>query len=522
MLQIQDQAIRKTFIVLVSVWTAVRLLLATFLELGNDEVYYWTFAVYPDISHFDHPGMVGWVIQLFSMNLILSSELFLRFSSLLFGVLNMGLIFLCGKELRDERTGLYAAFLYGASIYGTIISGVFILPDTPQNLFWLAGIWLFLRAFNDKYPLEHRRNMLFGAFVATGLATLSKYSGVFLGFGGVLFVISYSRSWFLKKELYLGLLSAALIITPILFWNIENDFVSFTYQGSRVDMTQGGLRPDYFATELLGQFFYNNPINVVLIVLAFLALRKKSYTNPQQRWLLLFISLPMIATFLTFSLFRQTLPHWTGPSYHGLMLITAAWLADRYNESLFPPPLRAAILLLMVVVVVGFLQIKTGLIPLPSEENPRRLGRNDPTLDMYGWKQLEQSFEQVAAADTLSGRMPPFAPIFSHRWFPAAHLDYYVAWPTQRYVYAIGSLERIHKYLWIDQMLGLPADSSDVYYITSSRDFHDPAPLFGDAFANIDPPDSIAIKRGGKPVMYHYIYRMKGLKREMLIGKFQQ
>lgn len=521
MLQIQDRAIRKTFLVLVIVWTAIRLLLAAFLELGNDEVYYWTFAVYPDISHFDHPGMVGWVMQLFSFNLILSSELFLRFSSLLFGVINMGLIFLSGRELRDERTGLFAAFLYTASLYGTIITGVFILPDTPQNLFWLTGLWFFLRTFNEKYTLSHRGNMLFGALVATGLATLSKYTGVFLGFGGLLFIVSHQRQWITRKELYLGLFAAALLVTPILFWNIENDFVSVNFQSSRVDVTQGGFRLDYLGTELLGQFFYNNPVNVVLIVLAFLALRRTSFVDPRRRWVLLYISLPMMVTFISFSLFRQTLPHWTGPSYHGLMLIAAAWLSEKFSGQRFPYPLRWAVGFALIVVTVGFLQIKTGIIPLTGKEEPRQLGRNDPTLDLYGWRQLGHSFQQLADADTASGHMAANAPIFSHRWFPAAHLDYYVAWPTNRFVYAFGSLERIHKYFWIDYTLGIPPDSSDAYYITSGRDFHDPRPLFGMAFERIEPPDSIAIKRNGQTVLYHYVFRMKGLKREKLIEILQ-
>lgn len=511
MLQIQDRGIRRAFILLVVVSAAVRAFLAATLELGNDEVYYRIFAVYPDLSHFDHPPMVGWIIQLFSMDLILDTELFIRLGSIVFGVISLGLIFLIGREVRDERTGLFAALLHTASIYGTVITGIFILPDTPQNLFWLLSLWLFFRAFNEKLPDAVRRNALFLALVAGGFCILSKYTGVFIIFGGVLYIICFGQQWLTKKELYLGLFTAALVTTPILFWNIENDFISFTYQGARVDMSDSALRPDYFATELFGQLVYNNPINVILIVLAFAGLRRNQSLSPNHRWLLLFTSLPMIAVFLTFSLFRQTLPHWTGPSYHGLMVVAAAWLATRYPESRFPNPIRWAVGLCVAIMLGGFLHIQTGIIPFPREENPRRLGKSDPTLDLYGWRQLGRAFETMASADTSSGLMKPNAPIFSHRWFPAAHLDYYVAWPTGRFVYAFGPLERIHKYLWIDHSLGIPPDSSDAYFITSSRDFYDPRPLYGGAFQTILPPDSIAITRSGDTVMYQYVYRMKGL-----------
>lgn len=60
----------KTIVLWLLVISAVlRALLAGWIELGTDEAYYWTFAKYPDWSHFDHPGMVGWVIQLFTLNL---------------------------------------------------------------------------------------------------------------------------------------------------------------------------------------------------------------------------------------------------------------------------------------------------------------------------------------------------------------------------------------------------------------------------------------------------------------------
>ena len=131
--------------ILLAVSALIRLLLAGWLELGNDEVYYWTYAKFPDWSHFDHPGMVGWVIQLFSLNLLCDSEFFLRLPAVVFMTLNTWMVYRIGKELHDEALGLRAALLYTASIYAFVITGIFILPDAPQNLFWLLGFWGFVR-----------------------------------------------------------------------------------------------------------------------------------------------------------------------------------------------------------------------------------------------------------------------------------------------------------------------------------------------------------------------------------------
>jgi len=53
---------KKYVFLLMGISLLLRALVAALTDLGNDEVYYWTYALYPDWSHFDHPPMVGWII----------------------------------------------------------------------------------------------------------------------------------------------------------------------------------------------------------------------------------------------------------------------------------------------------------------------------------------------------------------------------------------------------------------------------------------------------------------------------
>ena len=80
-----DKRINRILFYLIGISLIVRAFLAGLLELGNDEVYYWTYALYPDLSHFDHPPMVGFIIQIFSLNLLFEHEFFLRLGSIIFG-----------------------------------------------------------------------------------------------------------------------------------------------------------------------------------------------------------------------------------------------------------------------------------------------------------------------------------------------------------------------------------------------------------------------------------------------------
>ena len=98
----EDKIINRAILVLLLCSFVLRAFVAGFIELGNDEVYYWTYAKFPDWSHFDHPPMVGLLIQLFTINLHFDSEFFLRLGSVVLGTASTWLIFLIGKRIKMD------------------------------------------------------------------------------------------------------------------------------------------------------------------------------------------------------------------------------------------------------------------------------------------------------------------------------------------------------------------------------------------------------------------------------------
>jgi hypothetical protein len=520
-MQQSDKKITRILFWLIVVSTIVRGVLAAIIEFGNDEVYYWTYALYPDLSHFDHPPMVGFVIQAFSLDLLFQDEFFIRLGSIIFGAVNTCLVFIIGKKIKDSITGLYAAFLYTSSIYAFIICGVFILPDTPQNLFWLLGIYFFISSLPDKkLSKESRRNLLFAGLVG-GLGMISKHTSVFLWAGATLFIVFYNRKWLRSKELYLSVIISLLFLVPVFWWNYLNDFISFTYQGERVNVSNSGIRFDYFLSEFIGQIIYNNPVNFVLIIIALIAFfRKKISTDNYYIEFLLFSALPLILIFLIFSLFRSTLPHWTGPAYANLIIIAAVFLSNFYSKKkkihLFPFPIKLSISVLILVIILGVWQINFGLINLDKNTEPNKLGENDFSLDLYGWEQLGEKFEIFRDNDIENNKINSDAAIISYRWFPAANLDYYVARPLEMKLFASNKLERIHKYAWINKYRGGMQKGMDAYFITSSRDYFSPFELYGKSFSSIEIADTIQIYRSGENVMNYFVFRMKDLKNDSI------
>jgi len=503
---------RKWFYWLTFVSLVLRVFLAAGLELGNDEVYYRLYALYPDWSHFDHPLMVGLVIQFFSFDLLFSNELFIRMGSIVFGTANLFLVYSIAERLKNSRTGFFAVFLYSTSIYTFIITGVFILPDTPQQFFWLLSLSLMLSILHA-CPTQKRigiKMMMLG--LAIGFAIISKYTSVFLWLGAGIYIVMYNRQWLKSKWLYLAILISVIISLPILIWNLQNDFISFGFHSQRVGFAGYSININYLLTELLGEFFYNNPVNYILIVVALaLAFRGKLKIDGNHLRIILLVSLPLIVLFIGFSFFRATLPHWSAPGFTGLIFLAAIWMDDfaqNRGKKLLPWPLKTAALLLASVILLGFAQVNYGLIKMPPSEDYNKLGSNDPSLDMFGYKQVGIEFAKIVEKDILQQRMPKDAVLIGNKWFPLANFDYYAASPIGMKVFAIGSLDRIHKYEWINKINGGLQKGMDAYYITDSREYRNSNEFFDDYFERIEVADTIQIYRSGENVKRAFVFRL--------------
>ncbi len=502
---------RKRILLLVLVTSIARLYAATALELGNDEVYYAGYAQHLQWNYFDHPPMVALWIRLTTFNLYLQQqEGFIRLGAIIAAGISTILLWQTGKILQSERAGWLAAVMYNASVYAGIISGVFILPDSPQILFWCLALYAAARLLRKGTPV-FADWLLWG--VATGLCIMSKVHGAFLWTGIGFYILCYRRSWLTQPGLYVSMALTALIISPILWWNIANDFATWRFHSARVSISAFRLNTDGFLREIAGQLLYNNPINVILIffVLWKEKRRRRGFTEPIR--LMLLIALPMILLLLGIAAFRDTLPHWSGPAWSTLIL-PVAMLIDRQNWQKVKQKciwLAAALLLNIIVLAIGCWAVNhyPGTM---SKANGATLGEGDPTLDMYGWRQLGKQFDSVRIGEIRLGKTKSEAVLLCNKWFPAAHLDHYVSHYHTPALVAQGPLEDIHHYHWLNAYRPALKTGDDAWCIIPSNNRADAQVLYGKQFTGIDSVAVVPISRGGKPVKHFTIYLMHGYK----------
>jgi len=459
--------------------------------------------------------MVGLVIKLFTLNGLLEDDFFTRLGPIVFSTLNTWLLFVLVRKISDERAGLYASILYNASFYFSIISGFAIIPDAPLVLFWLLSLMLIVDVLPAyKIDREARWKMILLGVYA-GLAILSKYQGVFIWLGALLFIFLYNKKWLKDYALYIAGLTSLIILSPIVLWNFQNDFISFSFHGDRVAPALG-LRLDHLGRELLGQIAYQNPLNFIVFIPAGIALfKREAFMDPHLKRILIFNGLPLWLTFTGFSLFRSTLPHWTGPSFLSVIIIAAIYWSSRYKEtgvtSRMLMPIRILLPSYFLIVVLALAVYLVNYSPFPFGKNDNvMMGENDFTQDMYGWQEIGNRFRQIADEEEKRGTMRPNSGLISFRWFPGAHLDFYAAYPANRDLFLIGSLMDIHKYAWINESRGSLIEGNDFYYIAPSNYYRDPHKIFEHHFNSIEAIDTIKIERGGEIMRYAFVFRMKG------------
>ena len=507
----------KKTIILILLASLIRGLLACSVELGNDEVYYRLYASYIQWNYFDHPPMVGWLIRFTTLNLNVDNEFFIRLGAIISAAAATWLIFLCGKKLGNAHTGFMAACMYTVSIYSSVIAGVFILPDSPQLVCWLAALYLLIELTDTKNITSKKNKQLLLFGLIAGLGMLCKIHTAFLWLGLVIYLILYNRKWFLQPSLYVSGALTMLCCYPIIKWNFDNHFVTYLYHSNRVSISDSGLDIMSVISFVTGQFLYTNPVIFIIIIITLsAALRNNLPIKLSHKRLLLLTALPLIATAFVISFFKPVLPHWTGPAYCSLILLAACYFSKRNKKIYTPNKFIPRPIIIAGVFSVFFLIAGVSIIHLfpgtLGNKQTLRLGDGDFTLDMIGWRELENQFKEIQLKDIKTKSMKKGAVLLSNKWFPAAHLDYYVARPLHMELLCLGELTDIHQYAWINPTRKKLQRGDDAYCIIHSNYYYDVQANYSSHFDIKLAPQIIEQKRNGLSCRIFYVWRLKNYK----------
>jgi dolichol-phosphate mannosyltransferase len=296
-------------------------------ELIFEEAYYWNYAQHLDIGYLDHPLITAWIIKLFTA-ILGDTEIAVRMGAFLCWFITAYFIYKLTLAVFDRLTALTSTLLI-AILPAYFSFGYFMSPDAPLTACWAAAAYFAYRIFS-----QHDAKAWMWLGVALGLGMSSKYTIALLGGAIVLFMLfdKNARSWLLRKEPYITLIIVCALFSPVIIWNLQHHWASFTFQ------SQGRLESGHhfslprFISNLLIFLTPTGFLSVIAIVL-----NRKQITismGNARNWLILaWLALFPVAVFASLSLIRASKLNWTGPCWLPLIPFLAWLLTHRPTQS---------------------------------------------------------------------------------------------------------------------------------------------------------------------------------------------
>lgn len=357
------------FLYFISFVAIIRLLVAPHLGLGADEAHYLIYALNLDWSYFDHPPLVGWT-QYFFTSIFGIDELGSRVSAISIGFLSSLFVY---KLLYQINNSAHASFVAILALNAMFIFNALFLMLMPDTLLFLLIVPIIFATIRVEKENSSKSWIILALLV--GLAGLSKYTAVLFIPPIILYFIIKKRYKLLftpKTALALGV--GILLISPVLYWNIQNDWISFTYQSNHV-VGSSYINWKGFGTSLAAQFVAYNPL---LFGVAFFGLYKAFRSKNDVLLLCALFGLVLFTFFTYSSLYKTALPHWSALFYLLFVPIGTYYLYD--SSKAWRNYLKVAIAFGILLSALIYLEVATKIIPLPDE--------NSLQVDIYGFEKI--------------------------------------------------------------------------------------------------------------------------------------
>ncbi len=352
------------------------ILMASFLELSDQEAYYWSWSRILDWCYYEHPPLQAWFTRLFTS--VLGNDSW-AVRSPIFVLRALGFYFFWKwAKLHLQNTKLDFALWTIVGSFFFLSSAFLALPDIFAFPFAMATLY-----YTEKKKAWHTG-------LALGLAGLGKWTAVtFLP----AVLIYYRHS---KKDLFKIFLSAGLLQLPVLYWNSQNQWASFAFHLKK--------RHEEHSVTLL-QLVQNTIAflgsQVMLGGLAFIVLltfflmyfsgkkKTEASSTPKTDPLLKWWFMPAFVIFGLSASRGELRFYWTGLSFFPLIVWLISKMSDSYAHHIsarfFKLQERLIYATMLLISFVLFFPVGHYLKPLTDPFKNFDL-RHSPRGDLIGWQ----------------------------------------------------------------------------------------------------------------------------------------
>ena len=544
------------WVIAILIWGFItRLVIASFLPTGFDESYYYNYTLYPNLSYFDHPPLVALVTGIGVWLTGEVSQLTIRLGSLVLYTGTLVFIYLTSAKLFSVKTATLTLAIATSIPFFQVGFGTLILPDSPLMFFWATSLYVATCEFfkNSETYMPSSKLAIVGGLV--GLAFLGKYHGLLLGLGLIGFCLfsPSHRKALLSVWSLLGLGLFLIVISPVLIWNYQHNWVSFLFQSTRA-IPAVSYRLDNLLVTFLAGIGYLFPtfglaiwwtnfkvLGQILITSKYRIFNLQLTSDQQKQLLILAVSLPVFVGFTFMGGYRQILPSWHMPGFFGATLILGqqAAIAQERNPKLVRNWLWGSGVTVMIILTVALSHVANGIFQKGGDgaiAGGFWEAKDDPSTQLVDVKQIRQAFIN---SPSLKAELAKSQYIFSNNFFVSGQLGMAIA-PITNQPITCFDLDLRGFAFWESAIPWLGQDglyiTNELFQNTDRRSLeelskfgfeaiaakltprlvNDQLPalaIYQEIFESMEKLEDILVKRGGQTVQTFHVYRATKLLR---------
>ncbi|WP_172806885.1 glycosyltransferase family 39 protein [Endozoicomonas arenosclerae] len=391
----------------------IHLIMASGVPLGVDEAHYALYALYPALSYFDHPPMVGWLQMLVAP--LGYDEFTVRLIPAILYALSSYLAYRVSSKLFPEGpawTGLVAVFLINTAPILQLM-GWGLVPDLPLMVFGLLSLELISRIHKENRLLDW---VMLG--LVYGLAGLSKYTAVFLPLGMIIFMVQHhGLKWLLNLGPWLAAIIALVAIAPVLIWNAENDWASLAYQFDRGVGVKEWSAKEAISMQLAQMILYSILAYVAAIAATVSLIRNRIPEQDRAScWLIIWSAFPVLLVISWSAGDGTVLPNWPALGWTLLAPLSAYWICRAWSKlwvkilALFSSVLSLS-LIGFVFLFLAFMPLSTFPFMAPAIK------------DLVGWEEAADQAESLRQDWVTEAGIEPV--LMVDNWSKASRIAWY-------------------------------------------------------------------------------------------------
>ncbi len=456
--------------------------------LGDSESYYWAWSQRLDWSYYDHPPLVAWLIRLFT-DIGGDTSFMVRLpSALLFLVIGWLFYRLAMELFADARVAFISILTFNlVPMFG--IGALQMVPDIPSAVCYLAFVLLLTKLLKQDGPgwLWYILGFILG------IGCLGKYFAILLVPCTIILVaaIPEYRHWFKRPEPYLMAVAALIAFSPVLIWNITNDWPSFRFHLMDRHSSAGFTLRN--AGQLVGgQFLYVSPLYLIALLWAVWAGLKRAIAGDRRYAVLTAFSAPVLIFFYIICAWtNESEPHWPAFGYLSAIIIMAAVgleLWDRGGSDKARRAMRYFITaagLAAIMFILFYIHVFKPILPIKP--------KYDIINEVYGWDKAGAQIEKI-----YNEKLDKNGFILAHHWVLCSQIMFSTA---DKFPVACinGRIDQFDFWDDEDKLKG-----KNALFVSDLRFEEPPDQLYH--FENVEKVEEIPIERGGRMVRQFTIW----------------